>query len=106
MAQQEIPAVKVAQKIKLPADLKTIEAEAFAGDSFVCAVIPDGCRAIGAGAFRNCAKLQFIEIPASVTSISATAFTGCGADLIIVTTSDSEAQRFAQSNDITCVTLD
>ena len=103
VAQQEIPAVKVAQKIKLPADLKTIEAEAFADDSFVCAVIPDGCRAIGAGAFRNCAKLRFIEIPASVTSISATAFTGCGADLIIVTTSDSEAQRFAQANGITCV---
>ena len=102
VAQQVIPVVEV-EKLVLPAELETIEAEAFAGGSMVCVVIPEGCRAIGAGAFRNCAQLRFIEIPATVTSIDASAFEGCS-DLIIVTTSESEAEDFAQTHNITCVT--
>ena len=86
-----------------PPELRVIEAEAFAGGTFACVVLPDGCKAIGAGAFKNCAQLRFIEIPASVTSIDGSAFAGCSDSLIIVTVSGSEAQRFAQEHEINCV---
>ena len=91
------------QVIALPAELETIEAEAFAGDTFVCAVLPEGCGAIGAGAFRDCAQLCFVEIPETVTSIDGSAFEGCSDDLIIVTVSGSTAANFAKAHDITCV---
>ena len=102
VAQQVIPIVEV-EKLVLPAELETIEAEAFAGGSMVCVVIPEGCRAIGAGAFRNCAQLRFVEVPASVTTIDGSAFEGCS-DLIIVAASGSVAEDFAQTHNITCVT--
>ena len=44
-----------------------------------------------------------MEIPESVTSIDGSAFDGCS-DLIIVTVSGSEAEDFAQTHNITCVT--
>ena len=103
VAQQSVPMVEVSEIIALPAELKTIEAEAFAGDTFVCVVLPDGCKAIGAGAFRNCAQLRFVEIPDTVTSIDGSAFEGCGDNLIIVTVSGSEAERFANVQGIICV---
>ena len=102
VAQEEIPVVEV-QVIALPAGLEAIEAEAFAGDTFVCAVLPKGCGAIGAGAFRGCAQLCFVEIPETVTSIDGSAFEGCSDDLIIVTVSGSTAANFAKAHDITCV---
>ena len=101
VAQEVIPAVEV-EKLVLPAGLRAIEAEAFAGDSMVCVVLPQGCAKIGGSAFRDCRQLRFVEIPASVTSIDSTAFDGCG-DLIIVTVSGSEAERFARENGVTCV---
>ena len=100
--QKIVPIVQV-EKVVLPAELEVIEAEAFAGGTFACVVLPDGCKAIGAGAFKNCAQLRFIEIPTSVTSIDGTAFAGCSDSLIIVTVSGSEAQRFAQEHEISCV---
>ena len=102
VAQQEIPMEDV-PVIALPAELETIESEAFAGDSFVCIVLPYGCRTIGASAFRDCTQLRFVEIPESVTSIDGSAFDGCADDLIIVTTSGSEAKRFANEHNIMCV---
>ena len=104
VAQQSVPVVKVSEIIALPAELKTIEAEAFAGDTFVCVVLPDGCKAIGAGAFKDCAQLRFVEIPESVTTIDGSAFEGCGEGLIIVTVPGSEAEDFANRTGITCVT--
>lgn len=102
VAQQEIPMEDV-PVIALPAELETIEAEGFAGDSFVCAVLPYGCRTIGASAFMDCTHLRFVEIPESVTSIDGSAFYGCADDLIIVTTSGSEAERFANEHNIVCI---
>lgn len=100
--QNVIPMIDV-KKIVLPTGLKTIEEEAFAGDTFVCVVLPENCSTIGTGAFRNCAQMRFVEIPASVASIDDTAFDGCADDLIIVTASGSGAERFAKEHNIECV---
>lgn len=100
--QNVIPMIDV-KKIVLPTGLKTIEEEAFAGDTFVCVVLPENCSTIGTGAFRNCAQMRFVEIPASVASIDDTAFDGCADDLIIVTASGSVAERFAKEHNIECV---
>ena len=101
VAQQIVPIVQV-EKVVLPAELEVIEAEAFAGDSFECVVLPEGCKAIGAGAFRDCAKLRFVEIPESVEFIDGSAFDGCSG-LIIVTVPSSAALCFAQEKGITYV---
>ena len=101
--QQPIPVVDVPQKLVLPVELEAIEAEAFAGDACVCVVLPESCREIGVAAFANCAQLRFVEVPASVTAIDSTAFSGCSDQLVIVTVSGSEAERFAGENGVTCV---
>ena len=61
----------------LPADLNTIEAEAFAGAAFEAVVIPEGCKTIGSRAFADCPNLVYVRIPAGVTNIAADAFEGC-----------------------------
>ncbi len=63
--------------ITLPADLKIIEEEAFAGATFEAVIIPDGCTSIGSRAFADCPNLVYVRIPASVTSIAEDAFEGC-----------------------------
>lgn len=64
-------------RLKLPAFLKEIGEEAFAGCSEESVIVPDGCETIGARAFADSANLRTITIPASVTSIAADAFDGC-----------------------------
>ena len=101
-AQASIPIVEV-QKTALPGSLSRIGDEAFAGSAFVCIILPDGCSAIGAAAFRDCTQLRFVEIPLSVTAIDSTAFDGCSEQLVIVTDPGSEAARFAAVSGIPCV---
>ena len=62
----------------LPANLKTIEAEAFAGSICETVIVPEGCESIGARAFANCKNLTYIRIPTSVKTIAEDAFEGCG----------------------------
>jgi len=63
--------------LRLPADLKTIEDEAFMNLACEAVIIPEGCTAIGARAFANCEALTYVRIPASVKDIAANAFEGC-----------------------------
>lgn len=101
--QRVLPAVEEPPMMKLPEALEVIEAEAFAGNACICVVIPEGCLRIEAKAFMDCAQLQFIEIPASVTGIDHTAFAGCSEKLIVITTAGSAAETFARENGIICV---
>ena len=101
--QSVVPMVETPPMLALPKLLTAIEEEAFAGDTFVCVVLPDGCQRIEAGAFRGCTQLQYIEILASVTAISDTAFEGCSDQLIVITTAGSAAEAFAQKHEISCV---
>ncbi len=41
------------------------------------AVIPDGVRSIGAGAFSGCDRLQSVELPRTLESVGRNAFSGC-----------------------------
>ena len=50
----------------LPASVKSIAPGAFAGLSMRTVYIPDGCTAIGAGAFADCRNLKQIRIPDTV----------------------------------------
>ena len=78
----------------LPKDIKSIEASAFEGADMSVVYIPDGCESIGANAFRYCANLRQIRIPASVTTIDQTAFTGCE-DVVVFGAENSRAQEIA-----------
>ena len=88
--------------LKLPAFLKEIGEEAFAGCSEESVIVPDGCETIGARAFADSANLRTITIPASVTSIAADAFDGC-TDLTIRTPKGSYASRYAAAHGLGCV---
>ena len=85
--------------IKLPGALVTIASEAFAGGTFGTVLIPDGVKTIGQKAFANCANLNWIDIPASVTNIADNAFEG-SKGLVIYCPAGSEAAKFAARNDI------
>ncbi len=61
---------------KLPASLKTIEAEAFAGISARRVKLAEGVSKISSSSFANCPNLTCIYIPDGCTSIATNAFTG------------------------------
>ena len=60
----------------LPADITSIEAEAFEGAAMSIVSVPDGCMSIGAHAFRNCPALTQIRIPAGC-AVGEDVFDGC-----------------------------
>lgn len=78
-----------------------IEAEAFLACPVTIAVIPDGCRSIGARAFASCTNLRRVEIPASAVSIAEDAFAGCSAGLVIAAPAGSAAAAFAHAHGYT-----
>ena len=61
----------------LPAGTLTIEANAFEGAAMTVVSIPEGCERIGDYAFRNCAGLSRIRIPANC-ALGTDVFDGCG----------------------------
>lgn len=77
-----IPALKDMNTLRLPAGLDSVEDEAFTGLACEAAIIPDGCREIGARAFADCPNLIYVRIPLSVTYIAPDAFEGCAEGLI------------------------
>ncbi len=52
---------------------------AFSGSDITSVTIPSTVKAIGVGAFRNCAKLTAVVIPSGVTAIRNLTFAGCTA---------------------------
>ena len=92
--------VHSAKKAVLPDDLTAIGEEAFLNVAAVEYVIPAGCTTIGPRAFAG-SGVQLITIPSSVTAIDAHAFDGC--EPIIITSSGSAAEAFANANGLTVV---
>lgn len=68
-------------KLALPANLTTIEDEAFAGAVMNAVIVPDSCTAIGSKAFANCSELIFVSVPKG-TTIAPDAFEGCGSGTV------------------------
>lgn len=64
---------------KVPEGVTLIAENAFAAsrERLLIVDIPEGVRAIGAGAFEGCTKLEFINLPKSLRSIGERAFAGC-----------------------------
>ena len=71
----DLPALRTLNVLRLPAATLHIEDEAFEGCAFQGVIIPDGCTSIGSKAFADCENLQYVCIPASVTTIAGDAFT-------------------------------
>ena len=66
----------LADTLTLPASLKTIEAEAFMGDTSLDEVVlPEGIESIGSRAFAN-SSVKTVNLPATLTSIADDAFDG------------------------------
>lgn len=61
----------------LPAFLTTVEEAAFVGIAASVVDVPESCISIGAHAFKDCANLTQIRLPANC-EIDVSAFTGCG----------------------------
>ncbi len=79
----------------LPAFLRQIEEEAFAGLTVQLVELPGSLQSIGSRAFADNADLRIVFIPATTLVISEDAFAGCPAELIICGEADSAAQQFA-----------
>ena len=94
-AQQVIAARTDLAVAELPAETKTILAEAFAGSDVECVVLSSACETIGSRAFADCAQLALIEIPEGVTSIADNAFEG-SASVALVVKDGSYAQSYAE----------
>ena len=72
----DIPALNDMALLRLPAELRVIDDEAFMGLAVDGVIIPDGCTEIGSKAFAECPNLVYIKVPASVTGIADDAFEG------------------------------
>ena len=89
----------------LPQSVDTIGSDAFREIAAVAVLIPDGAAVIGENAFADCKALRQITIPPSVTQIAATAFDGCGADLVICCKAGSAAETFARTQGIDLILM-
>lgn len=79
---------QISATLTLPANLRTIGANAFEGTPANRVILPAGCGSIGARAFADCPNLWEIDIPASVTTISENAFAG-SEEVTIISSSES-----------------
>ena len=101
-AQQEIPMLPplLTPDFTVPASLKVIDDEAFAGIAATAVALPEDLESIGDRAFAGCAALKQIQIPAGVKHIGDGVFDGCPADLLIIGEFDTPAESYAHDNGI------
>ena len=85
--------------LTLPAALVAIEEEAFAGIDAGRVEITENVISIGPRAFADCKNLTELVIPATVQIIDDTALEG-SENVTIYGEADSEAQRFADANNL------
>lgn len=101
------------QEIALPRNIQTFASEAYSGAFYNCtnlkrATLPEGLTAIGANCFRECSKLESIDLPATVGSLGNLAFYNCKALTAIVIPEGVETiprSLFANCSALTSATL-
>ena len=81
----------------LPSAITAIEESALEGAALQSVYIPDTCESIGSCAFRDCAGLRYIRIPAGC-AIGEDAFAGCE-NVIVFSAPGSPAQAYCSSHD-------
>lgn len=97
-------AFALAEALELPADLTTIQAEAFMGDRQIKRVVlPEGIREIGARAFANSGVVE-ISLPVSLEKIADDAFQGCPLK-IVRARKDTHAAKWAKNKGYEVVNL-
>lgn len=87
----------------LPAELTSLEEEAFANSAAEEIILGDQVERIGAKAFADCKNLALITLPDDV-QIGEKAFDGC-TQLTILCSEDNMGQAYAAENRIPCVVL-
>ena len=80
----------------LPAGVTAIEESAFEGAAMTRVIIPEDCESIGDYAFRDCAGLTCIRIPADCT-LGTDVFAGCGT-VYVFAPADSAAEAYCRSH--------
>lgn len=70
-------------KTIIPSNIEIIGDFAYAGSCIVSLIIPDNIKTIGANAFMDCRRLQYISFPNTLERIGEKAFSGCNALNII-----------------------
>ena len=89
-------------EMTLPEALKTIDDEAFMGDSHISHVeIPESCKEIGSKAFANCENLVSLRIQGKDTTFESDTFAG-SPHIVIYCRSGSRAQRLASADGLEC----
>ncbi len=99
-------AVPQAAEFNAPEGVTAIMDYAYYGSQMEEITLPSTLESIERLAFKDCANLTKIEIPASVTSIDYDAFEGTAEDFTIYCYKDSYAQEYAENNGINYVLLD
>ncbi len=82
--------------VTLPEDLTAIEEGAFEGIAATVVEIPAGCGSVGDYAFRDCAGLTMIRIPADC-ALGTDVFDGC-AKVYVFGATGSPAEAYCQSH--------
>lgn len=84
-----------------PENLTEIKNAAFYGCVGLTSIeLPDTVQVLGDEAFNGCTYLGNVKIPDSVTKIGTDLFKNCGANVCIICESGSEAERYANSNNV------
>ena len=81
----------------LPSGTTAVEANAFEGVYMTIVSIPEGCRSIGDYAFKDCAALMQIRIPANC-ALGTDVFDGC-VHVFIYGAENSPAYQYCQTHD-------
>ena len=98
----DIWAIDAFDTIIVPESTETIQDAAFAGVDAERVILSDAVRVIGANAFANCPRLLYVYIPADVTDIDDTAFTGSDS-VCILCIEGSPAAGYALRLGLDCI---
>ncbi len=92
--------------IAIPANVKEIGDNAFAGSTIECLKFSDGVETLGDNAFANCAALNYIVFPTTIVSAGEGAFDGCvfhgaNGEVMSYSADDFKGYKFTSETDYT-----
>ena len=92
------------ESVTIPDSVERILSYAFSNcKSLTCVVLPENLNGISDYAFKDCTSLESIIVPFGISFICDDAFDGCSDSFSVFGYVDTEAQYFAQRNDINFV---